>query len=173
MTEERTWAEKFILGDEEAFAWAARTYGGKLYAAVRRLADTHEDADDIVQETFLRAWERRRDLKEPDALFAWLRRIAVSVALNALRGKKRAHLVALDDAPPLAAAEGGETPMDASHVRALVERLPPRQREALLLRLEEVPYDDIAAAMGCTAGAAKAHVHQAVGNLRKMMGERL
>ena len=81
-----------------------------------------------------------------------------------------ASVDARSTSPLSAPASGAEAAVDAARARALAERLPPRQREALLLRLEEMPYGEIAQLMGCSEGAAKAHVHQAVGNLRKMMG---
>jgi RNA polymerase sigma-70 factor, ECF subfamily len=158
----------FVAGGEEAFAWAARTHGARLYAAVRRLCDSHEEADDLVQDAFLRAFERRAELREPGALFAWLRRIAVSLALDALRRKKHLRLVALDGAAEAASPERPDT-LDFDRARALAERLPPRQREALLMRLSDLSYEETAGAMGCSVGAAKAHVHQAMANLRKML----
>ncbi|UCF80066.1 MAG: sigma-70 family RNA polymerase sigma factor [Acidobacteriota bacterium] len=148
-----------------------KKFGPRLYRLARRFAATHEEADEILQETFLRAHTHRRELRDPDRLLAWLRRIAANTALNFIRKEKRLRLVSLDDAPPSAAASTAPDSVhaDSGKVRALVSRLPPRQREALLLWLDEMTYGDIAEAMDCSVGAAKAHVHAAVGSLRKML----
>jgi RNA polymerase sigma-70 factor (ECF subfamily) len=147
-----------------------RTFGPRLYRLARRFAATHEEADEILQETFLRAHTHRRELRDPERLLAWLRRIAATTALNFIRKERRLRLVSLDDAPPAAASSPSDSVhADAGKVRTLVSRLPPRQREALLLWLDEMTYGDIAAAMDCSVGAAKAHVHAAVGSLRKML----
>jgi RNA polymerase sigma-70 factor (ECF subfamily) len=169
--ERRSRAEAFRLGDEEAFAWMVRTFGPRLYRFARRFAATHEETDEILQETFLRAFTHRRELRDPDRLLAWLRRIAANTALNFIRKEKRLRLVSLDDAPPSTAASppSGYVHADAEKVRALVGRLPLRQREAILLWLDEMTYGDIAAAMDCSVGTAKAHVHAAVGSLRKAL----
>ncbi len=169
--ERRGRAEAFRQGDEEAFAWMVRTFGPRLYRLVRRFTATHEDADEILQESFLRAFTHRRGLRDPDRLLAWLRRIATNTALNFIRKERRLRLVSLDDAPPSAAASSPPdfVHADAGKVRALASRLPPRQREALLLWLDEMTYGDIAAAMDCSVGTTKAHVHAAVVSLRKML----
>ncbi len=148
-----------------------KEFGPRLYRLVRRFAATHEGADEILQESFLRAFTHRRELRDPDRLLAWLRRIAANTALNFIRKEKRLRLVSLDDAPPSAAASSPPdfVHADAGKVRALASRLPPRQREALLLWLDEMTYSNIAAAMDCSVGTTKAHVHAAVGSLRKML----
>jgi RNA polymerase sigma-70 factor (ECF subfamily) len=169
--ERRGRAEAFRQGDEEAFAWMVRTFGPRLYRLVRRFAATHEEADEILQEAFLRAYTHRRGLRDPDRLLAWLRRIATNTALNFIRKERRLRLVSLDDAPPAAAASSPSDSVhaDAEKVRALVSHLPLRQREAILLWLDEMTYGNIAAAMDCSVGTAKAHVHAAVKSLRKAL----
>jgi RNA polymerase sigma-70 factor (ECF subfamily) len=163
-------ARRFAAGDEAALGEAMRLYGPRLYALLRRMTRSHAEADDLVQEAFLQAWEARTRLQELEKFFAWLRRIAANLAINAMRARRSSHLVPVEETLPDPATTEDATALDTEIAHTFLERLPPRQREALKLWLEELTYEDIAQAMDCSIGAAKAHVHQAVSNLKRILG---
>lgn len=170
----------FLVGDDDAFAELFRRNEPLVLAIVRRHARTPEDARDLAQRTFLRAYEAaRRTLGRGGAVpfRRWLIRIAVNLARNHARDearRPRASLEALgaEHAVSPAAAVELERAERAARVRALVAGLPRRQREVLTLRLDaELPFAEIGAALGITENAAKVSFHHAVRRLRAQVGE--
>ncbi|HEY6097875.1 MAG TPA: sigma-70 family RNA polymerase sigma factor, partial [Anaeromyxobacter sp.] len=151
-------------------------------AIVRRYARTPEDARDLAQRTFLRAFEaarralRRGPRRDAVPFRRWLVRVAVNLAKNHLRDESRflkAPLEALGAAEgePAAAAETLLRAERAAQMRREVLRLPRRQREVLTLRLDaELPFAEIALALGITENAAKVTFHHASRRLRETLG---
>lgn len=139
----------------------------------RRLLGTTVDAEDAAQETFVRVWRSLKTWRREAPLRAWILQIAVNVSRTA--GAQRRPTPSIADLPEpvdprpradraLAADEAGRAVRDA------VATLPPRQREVVLLKVfTEMTHDDVACALGLTTGAVKAHLHQAVANLRRRL----
>lgn len=159
--------------DEAAFEALVRAHRGRLYRIVFRVLGSHADADEALQETFVRAWRALPRFRGEASVGTWLVRIAMNVARTA-RVRRPDH-DALEDAGPLHAAgrsglehvEGGR---EADAVRRAVATLPPRQRETVWLKVfDDRTYREVAEIMGLSEGAVKAHFHQAVSNLRKRM----
>ena len=166
-------------GDADAF----RQLFDALYGPLRRLAwslvrdDAH--AEDLVQEAFVRLWDRRASMDPDVPLRAWLYRTVRNLALNARRDHAtRARLlddpVARDTA---AVARPAPTPEDLSldremsrQVATLVQDLPPRQREALLLsRVEGLSHAEVASTMGCAPRTVNNHLVAALNTLRRRL----
>lgn len=181
----------FLVGDDDAFGDLVRRHEDLVLRIVRRFARDPDDARDLVQRTFVRAFQAaRRTLVRRKAgalpFRRWLVRIAVNLSKNHLRDATRwmrAPLEALDGAAPSAAA-GGTTPAapapDAAlaraeaqaRVRRAVAALPTRQREVLVLRIDaDLPFAEVAAALGITENAAKVSFHHATGRLRALLAE--
>jgi RNA polymerase sigma-70 factor, ECF subfamily len=177
--EEEALVAAFLVGDDDAFGELVRRHEPMVLAIVRRYAQVPEDAKDLAQRVFLRAFEaaRRSLRKGPRAAVPfrrWLVRVAVNLAKNHRRDALRivrAPLEALDH------AGGVSTAANAPEVLALRERerrmreavlrLPRRQREVLTLRIDaELPFADIASALGVTENAAKVSFHHATRALR-------
>ena len=138
-----------------------------------RLTGDSSDAEDLFQETFLRALRAFPRLRAGSNHRAWLYRIATNVFLNHHRDGQRRPEVAL----PGELAGNGPSP-DADHDRTLtahafrraLARLPRRQRVAFVQRsVNGLSYQEIANALGCTPDTARAHVYQAVRRLRREM----
>jgi RNA polymerase sigma-70 factor (ECF subfamily) len=170
----------FLVGDDEAFGDLVRRHEPLVLAIVRRYARTPEDARDLAQRTFLRAFEAtRRAFRRGRAgavpFRRWLVRVAVNLAKNHLRDEgraARASLASLDLAEP----GGAAAPDDLlrrereRRVRREVLRLPRRQREVLTLRIDaELPFAEIAQALGITENAAKVNFHHATRRLREVL----
>jgi RNA polymerase sigma-70 factor, ECF subfamily len=172
----------FLAGDDEAFGELVRRHERLVLALVRRYARSPEDARDLVQRTFLRAFEAaRRTLRRGHGgvlpFRRWVIRIAVNLSKNHLRDERRwtrAPLAALGPAEATApdAPDALERAEQAARVRAAVLRLPRRQREVLTLRIDgELPFAEIADALGITENAAKVTFHHATKRLRALVGE--
>ena len=175
-------------GDRDAFAEIVRSYQRRIYAVAVRITRRHEVADDITQDTFVRAYcnLRRFDIGRP--LRPWLTRIAVNLAINYLNGvAKREQPLYTEDAPG-GPGRSGETrasrqePLDANPERALaseelaldleraVALLPLEQRTVFLLKVvEEMRYEEIAKLLGISEGTVMSRLSRARGRLEGML----
>jgi len=173
---DRRLVELCLAGRVEAFDAVVERHQRSVYQLCFRFARRHEDAADLTQEVFLRAYRGLRRFRGDASLATWLYRIGVNVCLNHVSAK-RAPETALDDAPALPAA--GDDPASAfakaresARVRRAVARLPPKQRATLILRVyQDLPHREIAAALGTTVGAAKANFFHALGNLKRLLAD--
>lgn len=144
----------------------------EIYRFVYRMAGNPEDASDLLQETFLRAFRAFPRLAADANHRAWLFRIAHRQALNLFRSQKVRRARPLEEALDLQDTNGdpeslSETRQLARALRSLIRDLTPRQRCALLLKkYEGLSYVDVAAALGGTEENARAHVYQAMKKIR-------
>jgi RNA polymerase sigma-70 factor (ECF subfamily) len=150
-------------------------YSGPLLAYLWRLLGDRADAEDCLQDTFLRAFRGQARLDGHAQPQAWLYRIATNTARTRLARRARAAARTAPLDPELAAAGPGtaqqadQRQLLAAVARA-VEGLPPQQRAALILRkYQEQSYADIAAILACTEAAARANVYQALKRLRTVL----
>jgi len=184
--EEDALVAAFLVGDDDAFGELVRRNEPLVLAIVRRYARTPEDARDLAQRTFLRAFEAarralRRGVRNAVPFRRWLVRVAVNLAKNHVRDEGRRLRAPLDEAGEAgeagvagAAAQPAPSAADAlvhaertRLLRLEVLRLPRRQREVLTLRIDaELPFAEIAAALGITENAAKVTFHHAARRLR-------
>ncbi len=160
-----------MLPDFETLVTA---HSARLHAYLWRLLRDPADAEDALQDTFLRAFRAyARTAGHPNRQ-AWLYRIATNVARTRQKqaGRAAARTTALD--PELVAAGPGvaeqfDQAQTLSAVAAAVAALPAQQRAALILRkYQELDYAEIAAILNCTAAAARANVYQALQKLRQL-----
>ena len=171
---ERQAIEACRRGEREAFDRLVVRYQRDVYRLCYRYVNNHEDANDLAQEAFLKAWRAIARFRGESAFSTWLYRIAVNACLNfrALRRPPTQDLPeALADPLPGAAArmEKGD---EAQRVRAAVSRLPDRQRATLILKIyHELTHEEVAAILGSTVGTVKANLFHALGNLRRLMAE--
>ncbi len=150
-------------------------YEVEVYRYLLRLTGHPAEADDLFQETFLRALRAFNRLRPRSNHRAWLYRIATNAFLNACRAARRRREVAL----PAELVGGRDQDHGARLDRAVaaarciraITSLPPRQRAAFVQRaLEGRAYAEIAAALGCSQSAARANVYQAARRLRGVLG---
>ena len=171
---ERQAIEACRRGEREAFDRLVVRYQRDVYRLCYRYVNNHDDANDLAQEAFLKAWRAIARFRGESAFSTWLYRIAVNACLNfrALRRPPTQDLPeALADPLPGAAArmEKGD---EARRVRAAVSRLPDRQRATLILKIyHELTHEEVAAILGSTVGTVKANLFHALGNLRRLMAE--
>lgn len=172
MRSDDAFIERFRAGDPAAFEAVVRDHREAVYAVARRLLGDHADADEATQETFVRAWRAARTFRHDATLRTWLVSIALNVGRSILAARRAGgepETEALVDARP--GADLWVVRREAARgVRRAIASLPPRQREVVVLKvLSEMTYDEVAAAMSLSVGAVKAHLHQAVANLRRRL----
>jgi len=156
---------RFLQGDESAFDGLVLRHRLGVYRLAYRLLGSHEEADDVSQEAFLRAYRGLRGFRGDAAFRTWITRIAINLALSSRRG--RSPSVPLEHAHELQRDADGPTAALKSEVRRAVGDLSPRQRQVLVLRIYEgMKFSEIAQAAGMSIGTAKATFFHAVRNLR-------
>lgn len=154
------------------FEALVEAHSGEIFAYVWRLLRDTADAEDCLQETFLRAYRSFSRVKTGSNYRAWLYKIATNTARTHVKQRGRISARTLDLDPELQSDR--LSPADRvlrretiEAVTRAVEALPHQQRAALIMRqYQELGYDDIAAALDCTEEAARANVYQALKKLR-------
>ena len=161
-------------GDQRAASELVRRHGPAVARFLYSSGALAADIEDLVQETLFRAF-RGLDRWRGEASFrSWLFTIAGNLTRDAFRRRKGRELISLEDrdlpdrADPDAELAAGEL---EERLRMELGRLPRLQREVFLLRAQEgTSYEDIAAALGTTPGAARVHYHHAVKRLKELVG---
>lgn len=159
----------------KAFEWIVNQYSQQLYWKIRRIVLTHDDADDVLQNTFIKVWTHLDDFRQKSKLSTWLYRIAVNEALDYLRRQKVAAGTITDIKMPSDDGEGlsvfdrlmADEYFDGNRAQALLQesiaQLPDVQRTVFTLRyFEEMPYTEMSAVLHTSEGALKASYHLAV-----------
>jgi RNA polymerase sigma-70 factor, ECF subfamily len=172
--DEATLVSACLAGQRDAFEAIVARHQRKVYQVCYRFVGNHEDASDLTQDVFVRAYRGLRGFRSGSTLSTWLYRIAVNVSLNRVSVK----------APPTEPieqrdhADGASEPADAallrseraSEVRAAIARLPRKQRATLILRVyHDLPHQEIADILGSSVGAVKANFFHAMANLKKLL----
>ena len=173
--------------DPTAFDEIVDTYAGRLAGFFRRMLDRHEDAEDLVQEVFVRVVQTIQDYREDGRFEAWLFRIAANLARDRIRRKSRSpHVRSLDgsgavdgdyameptpgDTSADSPAGAAELPDEVDRMQHSLGRLPASEREVVLLRhFGHLSFAEIARFMETPLGTALARAHRGLGKLRQWM----
>ena len=161
-------------GKQEAFRELVVRHSPLLFRLAYRMTGNEQDAEDVVQESFLRAYRRLRSFDQRATFRTWLYRIAANFALDLLRARQRRH--ATGDAE-ISIACGAPTPDRITfsgeirdRVEQAMEELSQSERVAFTLRhFEGMRIEDVSRALGCQPGAAKHSVFRAVQKLRRAL----
>ena len=163
--------ERFSRGDLEAFEALFRQFQGEVYRWVVRIVRDRAAAEDVTVEALWRIYRAHARFDPARSFGAWARRIATNAALDYLKTVRRD--VSLSEGAPLAAVQGPVVdPQVQRAIRRAFYSLPAKLRVAATLALiEERPYEEIAEALGISAGAVKIRVFRAVRKLRAKLKE--
>ncbi|MFQ6007515.1 MAG: RNA polymerase sigma factor [Candidatus Zixiibacteriota bacterium] len=178
--------DRFINGDHEAFAELVRRYQKKIYSLAFQFLGNHLDADEVVQETFVRVYRRRQELKGIKYFSTFLLKIATNYAIDLLR-KRRGHTGIVDEALSLPrniqidlsrqVATPGEEVEDKElmvEIRRALDQLPPRQRiTAVLHDVEGYSTAEIARVLDCPQATVRSNLFIARSKLKKILKRRL
>lgn len=166
-------------GDRAAFDIIVERHRRHVYQLCYRFVGNHEDANDLAQDVFIRAYRGLGTFKSQASFGTWLYRIGVNVCLNKVSAKApKAEsiepLIATSDQRVAAQDESATEVLlrgeRAEYVRAAIARLPKKQRATLVLRVyHDLPHDEIAKALGSSVGAVKANFFHALNNLKKLL----
>lgn len=169
---DRELVERFRRGETAAFDEIVTRHRAVVYSIARRLLRSHDEADEAAQQTFVRAWRSLARFRGEAALRTWLCRIAINVAKTlGTRARPETSLDPEDRPDPAGDSEEALGRSEArARVRRAVAKLPPRQREVVLLKVfSDMTYREVADVLTLSDGAVKAHLHQAVANLRRIL----
>lgn len=172
--DDRALIAAFLGGERDAFDVIVERHRRQVYQLCYRFLGNHEDASDMTQDVFVRAFKGLRNFKGDSALGTWLYRVGVNACLNRV-ALKQPRMEPLEpeqhidqrrpDAHELVAR--GER---AVVVRRAIAKLPPKQRATLVLRMyQEMSHEEIAGVLGSSVGAVKANFFHALGNLKRLL----
>jgi RNA polymerase sigma-70 factor (ECF subfamily) len=172
--DDRTLVDACRAGQRDAFDIIVQRHQRQVYQLCYRFVGNHEDASDLAQDVFIRAYRGLHSFKGNSAFSTWLYRVTVNVCLNRVGSlASRPAAVEIADRPD-PRVERADTMLlrgeRAAEVRAAIARLPRKQRAALILRVyHELPHETIAEIVGSSVGAVKANFFHALANLRKLL----
>jgi RNA polymerase sigma-70 factor (ECF subfamily) len=164
-----------LSGQPGAFDIIVERHRRAVYQLCYRYVGNHEDASDLAQDVFLRAYRGLKNFRGQSSLATWLYRIGVNVCLSRVNAKAPQtepideHQFVDVHAEP--APEKMLKDERGARVRAAIAQLPPKQRSALILRMyHDMSHQEIADTLGSSVGAVKANFFHALGNLKKLLG---
>ena len=168
---EREQYQAAIHGDREAFEMIIRTHSRTLFAIAYGILQNREEAEDVVQDSLIKAWKTRWRVRDPEKFPAWLATIARHRAHDIFRKRRTVPLsTTIDEAiGPNSAAEPNGSELDR-HVHSALAALPEIYRSALMLRyFEEMDYRTIENTLGLSNGALRGILGRALASLRKQL----
>lgn len=168
--------EQFRNGNSHyAFNLIVRKYQQRVYALTRRMVIDHDDADDLTQNTFIKAWQALPSFREDAQLFTWLYRIATNECLNFLKNKRKRFFLPLVDVEGELSSKLYHQPSLQGEIiemklQKAILMLPEKQRLVFNMRYyDEMKYEDMSKVLGTSVGALKASYHHAVQKIEKIM----
>jgi len=155
------------MTQREGFAVLVKQYSETLYWKIRHIVLDHDDADDVLQNTFVKAWTNLQNFHGKSSLVTWLYRIAINESLDFLRRKKNNQKVSAEEETAVAARLMADDYFDGDEIQAqlqeAVSRLPDVQRTVFTLKyFEDMKYSEISKMLDTSEGALKASYHLAV-----------
>ncbi|HET6955447.1 MAG TPA: sigma-70 family RNA polymerase sigma factor [Vicinamibacterales bacterium] len=176
---ERELVEACRAGRPGAFDLIVERHRRAVYLLCYRFVGSHEDASDLSQDVFLRAFRGLRSFRGQSTLATWLYRIGVNVCLNRVSAKDTLRRLTTPIEAQQFVDVRAELPSDLmlrnernARVRAAIARLPRKQRATLILRTyHEMSHQEIADVLGSSVGAVKANFFHALGSLKKLLAE--
>ena len=160
-----------------AFNLITRKYQERLYWHIRKMVISHEDSDDLLQNTLVKAWSALNNFREESQLFTWLYRIATNEALTFLRKKRtRLFLPLVDVESQLSNTLESDPYFNGNELQKKLQKailkLPEKQRLVFNMRyFDEMKYEEISAVLGTSVGALKASYHHAAEKIEKFLKE--
>ena len=160
---------------EEGFKMLVIKYQQRLYWQIRRLVLVHEDADDILQNVFIKVWKNLGKFQQQSQLYTWLYRIAGNESLTFLSQKKKKTTSSLDNENQdlierLTADPYYEGDAIQKKLQLAIDTLPDKQKQVFLMRYnDELPYEEMSKILGTSVGALKASYHFAVKKIESFL----
>ena len=160
---------------EAAFTAIIKKYQERLYWHIRRMVVDHEDANDVLQNAFIKVWNGLENFKEESQLYTWLYRIATNESLTFLESRKKRSAVSLSDVESgLSNKIKADQHFDASklewELQLAIQQLPEKQKLVFSLRYyDEMPYEEMSKVLDTSEGALKASYHHAAKKIEEFI----
>ena len=163
-------------GRRHAFTELMRRYQERVYWVARRIVGSHDDADDIVQESFVKAYLSLGEFRGDSSFYTWIYRIAVNMSLNVLRKRKIWSYLHESELLTRILSSSDDPGKDLEHseietaLRRVTAKLPERQKAVFVMRyFDEMTYKEIAIVLNTSEGGLKANYFHALRKVRKYM----
>ena len=170
-------------GDLTAYEPLVNKYRERIHAQAFNLTRNADDAYDLCQETFVKAWKSLKNFRGQSSFYTWLYRITTNLGIDLIRSKEKNPTTAFDDALEKEETEENkpfarqDLPSDqllrkelSQAIDAAIAKLTPEHREVILLReFEALDYREIAHTVGCSIGTVMSRLHYARANLQKLL----
>lgn len=174
MKEDRQLIQEVLEGNLEAFNQIVQSYQRPIYYLALRMLKNPENADEVTQKTFLKAYRALSGFQFKSSLKTWLSAIALNLCRTELMRPKR-ETVELPEQLADSSFDDRRDAEEASHRRHLLQQalegLPLRQKEVVMLRIyQELPFKEIAEALDSTESAVKVNFHHAMRSLKERIG---
>ncbi|MFQ5648444.1 MAG: sigma-70 family RNA polymerase sigma factor [bacterium] len=174
------YVEKTLAGDSRAFERIISRYQKRVYFTILQMVMNHEDANDVVQDTFIKAYTKLSTFDEKYPFYPWLYRIAVNTALNHQKKKARSRALSLDDLDNNNHhAELAESPQQIDNMegnelvhklREALDRIPYEQRTVFVLRVNEgLSYQEISDTLEISIGTVMSRLSRAREKLKSLL----
>lgn len=189
MASDQELVKKSIHGDGQAFDELVLNYQNKVYALAYRYMSNEEDAYDMSQETFIKAYRSLKSFKGDSSFGTWIFRITTNVCLDEIRRRKR-RVVPFSLDEPLATLDGEEVEKEIpdsslsadriyeqkefnQYIQKKLDEMKPEHKTAIILRdVMELSYEEIASVLDCSIGTVKSRISRARVILQKKLGDR-
>ena len=173
-------------GDLTAYDELVRRYQERIYATIYHMTSNHEDANDLAQDTFIKAYQALKSFKGGSSFYTWIYRIAVNKTINFLKQRKNRTHMSLNDLdfnaehdPDLVALVSDKTPRRDAHLAELQEKLneamqklsEPHRLVVTLHDVQGLPHDEIAQIMDCNIGTVRSRLFYARQQLQAYLSE--
>ena len=161
-----------------AFNAIVARYKERLYWHIRKMVIVHEDADDVLQNTFVKAWKGLETFKGEAQLYTWLYRIATNESINFVNQRRNRQMMPLEDAEyQLSGSLQYDEYFSGDELQLLLQKailtLPEKQRIVFNMKyFDEMPYEKISEILGTSVGALKASYHHAVKKIKEYVHEK-
>jgi RNA polymerase sigma factor (sigma-70 family) len=152
---------------EKAFTSIVKKYQERLYWHIRRMVISHADADDVMQNTFIKVWNALDNFRADSQLYTWLYRIATNESLTHMEKNQKKATLNYDDvqsnlSQKIIAEDNFDSQKLEWKLQLAIQQLPDKQRAVFNLRYyDEMPYDQMSEVLGTSTGALKASYHHA------------
>ena len=161
----------------EAFGEGIKTYTEPLYWQIRRMVQSHDDANDLLQNTFMKAWSSIENFRGEARLSTWLYKIAINESITFLERERKRLNISLDDQEAsLAKTIEADPDFDGDELqkrlRVAITSLPEKQRLVFNMKyFDDMKYEDMSKILGTSVGALKASYHLAVKKIENIFAE--
>lgn len=162
--------------EDQAFSLLVKKYQKRLYYHIRRMTSNHDDADDVLQNTFIKSWTGLKNFREDASLYTWIYRIATNETFTFLSKSKNTSFVSIDQSGyrPSTNAEGDGNVLEGDAIYAKLQQaintLPEKQKMVFNMKYyEEMPYEQMSQVLDTSVGALKASYHHAVKKIEEFL----